>query len=161
MRPGPQDSSIAASGGGGIPILDTTMAVEVVASPVMSEAAADDIATSTGPVAGALPSPPQMAAATASAGADDNAVEEPEVIMGHPSLWVLGAISLSEVMDTTHFVLNKAHVVLRWEREDINEEWLCLSVWVSLLKKRTTSEKEKVEVRQKRLDVMEIMFARR
>jgi hypothetical protein len=37
--------------------------------------------------------------------------------------------------------------VLHREREDINEEQLCLSVWVSLLKQRTTSEKEKAEVR--------------
>jgi uncharacterized protein (DUF3084 family) len=35
------------------------------------------------------------------------------------------------------------HDVLRREREDINEEQLRLSVWVSLLKMRTTSEKEK------------------
>jgi hypothetical protein len=31
-------------------------------------------------------------------------------------------------------------------------------VWVSLLKKRTTSEKENAEVRQKCLDVMEILL---
>jgi hypothetical protein len=34
-------------------------------------------------------------------------------------------------------------------------------VWVSLLKQLTTSEKEKVEVRQKRLDVMEVLYIRR
>jgi hypothetical protein len=34
-------------------------------------------------------------------------------------------------------------------------------VWVSLLKQLTTSEKEKVEVRQKRLDVMEVLYNRR
>jgi uncharacterized protein (DUF3084 family) len=73
-------------------------------------------------------------AATTWAGADDNVVEEPEVIMGHPSLRVLGDASLSEVMGTTHFALNQMHDVLRQEREDINEERLCLLVWVSLLK---------------------------
>jgi hypothetical protein len=31
-------------------------------------------------------------------GADDNVVEEPEVIMGHLSLMALGTVSLSEVM---------------------------------------------------------------
>jgi hypothetical protein len=51
--------------------------------------------------------------------------------------------------------------VLHQEREDINEEWLHHSVWVSLLKQRTTSEKEKAEVRQKRIDVMEALYNRR
>jgi hypothetical protein len=51
--------------------------------------------------------------------------------------------------------------VLHQEREDINEEWLRHSVWVSLLKQRTTSEKEKAEVRQKRIDVMEVLYNRR
>jgi hypothetical protein len=102
-----------------------------------------------------------MAAATASTGANDNAVEEPMVIMGHPSFRAARAVSLSEVMVTSHFVLNQAHDVLCQEREDINIERLHLSGWVSLLKKRTTSEKEKVEVRQKHLDVMEILYNRR
>jgi hypothetical protein len=53
------------------------------------------------------------------------------------------------------------HDVLRREREDINEEQLRLSVWVSLLKMRTTSEKEKTEARQKCLNVMEILLDRR
>jgi hypothetical protein len=101
-----------------------------------------------------------MAAATASTGADDNAVEEPEVILRHPGHRAPGDVSLSEVMGTTHFALNQAHNVLRREREDINEEQLCLSVWVSLLKQWTTSEKEKADARQKLLDMMEILFTR-
>jgi hypothetical protein len=103
-------------------------------SPVTSKAAAGDPVASTGPAARAPSSPPCMVAATASMGADDNAVEEPEVIMGHPDLRVLGTVSLSEAMGTTHFALNQAHNVLHQEREDIHEEWLRLSVWVSLLK---------------------------
>jgi hypothetical protein len=35
--------------------------------------------------------------------------------------------------------------VLRQESEDINEEWLHLLVWVSLLKQWMTSKKEKAE----------------
>jgi hypothetical protein len=130
-------------------------------SPVTSEAAGGNPATSTVSVACAPSSPPQMAAATASTGANDNAVEEPMVIMGHPGFRAVGAVSLSEVMVTSHFVLNQTHDVLCQEREDINIERMCLSGWVSLLKKRTTSEKEKVEVRQKHLDVMEILYNRR
>jgi hypothetical protein len=149
-----------ATSGDGILARDSTTAVVAAASLVMSEAAASDPATSTGPAAGAPSSPPQMAAATASTGADDNAVEEPEVILRHPGNRAPGDVSLSEVMGTTHFALNQAHNVLRREREDINEEQLCLSVWVSLLKQWTTSEKEKADARQKLLDMMEILFTR-
>jgi hypothetical protein len=83
---------------------------------------------------GAPPSPPHMTSATTLTGINDNAVEEPEVIMGHPDLRASGTVSLSEGMGMAHFVLNQAHDVLRWEREDINKEWMHLSVWVSLLK---------------------------
>jgi hypothetical protein len=102
-----------------------------------------------------------MAAATTSTGTDNNAIEELEVIMGLPGLRASRTMSLSEVMVTSHLVLNQAHDVLRWEREDINEERLCLSVWVSLLNQWTTSEKEKAEVRQKCQDVMEVLYSRR
>jgi predicted HTH domain antitoxin len=150
------------AGGDGIPAPDTTMAEAVAtASPTTSEATSSDPAASTGPTAGALSSAPQMAAATASAGADDNTVEDPKVTMGHPGLRVPGAVSLSEVMGLSHFVLNQVHDVLRREREEINEERLCLSVLVSLLKKRMTSEKEMAEARQKHLNVMEILLDRR
>jgi hypothetical protein len=37
------------------------------------------------------------------------------------------------------------HDVLRQEREDINEERLHLSMWISLLKKQMTFEKEKAK----------------
>jgi hypothetical protein len=51
--------------------------------------------------------------------------------------------------------------VLHREREDINEERLRLSLWLSLLKQGTTSEKERAEVRQKRLNMMEVLYNRR
>jgi hypothetical protein len=103
-------------------------------SPVTSEAATDSPIASTSPASGAPSSPPRMAVTTALMGVDGNAIEEPEVIMGHPALRAHGTISLSEVMGTTHFALNQAHDVLRREREDNNEERLRLLVWVSLLK---------------------------
>jgi hypothetical protein len=111
-----------------------TTVAEAVACPTMSEAAASNPTISTGLVVDAPSSPPQMAAATPSAGVDDNTVKEPEVIMGHPSLRVPGAVSPSEVIGTTHFVLNQVYDVLRQER---------------------------AEVRQKRINMMEILFARR
>jgi hypothetical protein len=147
-------------GGDGVPALDTTTMAEAMASLVTSGAGAGDPAASTGPTAGAPPSLPHMAAAITSMGADDNVVEEPEVIMGHPDLRAPGTVSLSKMMGMTHLALNQAHDVLHWESEDINEEQL-LSVWISLLKKRTTSKKEKAEARQKSLDVMEVIYSRR
>jgi hypothetical protein len=136
-----------AAGGDGIPASDTTTAAEAATSLVMSEEDAGDPTALTSLTAGAPSPPPQMATATASAGADDNAVEEPEVIMGHPGLRAPGAVSLSEAMGMTHFMLNQVHDVLRRKREDISEERRCLFMWVSLLNKRTTSKKEKAEVR--------------
>jgi hypothetical protein len=125
---GPQDSPTAAAGDDEVPATDTTTAAEAMASPTMSGAPAGDLAALTGLAAGAPPSPPRMVAATTSTGADDNIVEEPEVIMGHPGLTASGTAFLFEAMGTTHFVLNQAHDVLRQEREDINEVWLHFSV---------------------------------
>jgi hypothetical protein len=51
--------------------------------------------------------------------------------------------------------------MLYWEREDIEEEWVSLMECGSLLKKRTTSEKEKMTDKQKYLDVMKIMHNRK
>jgi hypothetical protein len=85
----------------------------VMAPLATSGATAGDPAPSTSPAAGASPYPPRMAAATASTGADDNAVVEPEVIMGHPGLRASGIVSLFEAMGTSHFMLNQAHDVLR------------------------------------------------
>jgi hypothetical protein len=127
----------------------------------MSDAAANGPAASTSPTVKMPSSPPQMAVAAAPAGDDDNAVEEPEVIMGHPSLRALGDVSLSEAMGTAHFALHQVHDMLYWEREDIEEEWVSLMECGSLLKKRTTSEKEKMADKQKYLDVMKIMLNRK
>jgi hypothetical protein len=63
-----------------------------------------------------------MGAATALVGADDDAAEELEVILGHPILRAPGDVSLSKAMGTTHWVLNQVHGVLHREREDIDDE---------------------------------------
>jgi hypothetical protein len=157
--PAPQDPSIEAAGGDGTPFPKTVPAMGTTTTA--GEATADDPAASTGLATSAPSSPPQMASAIALVGTDDNANEEPEVIMGHLSLRAPGDVSLFEVMGATHFALNQVHDMLRREREDINKEWLCLLVWVSMLKKQTTSEKEKAEVRQKCLDVIEILLDKR
>jgi hypothetical protein len=60
--------------------------VGATASLMTSEAAAGGPGNLTGLMVGAPSSPPLMAASTASAGDDDNAIMEPEVVMGYPNL---------------------------------------------------------------------------
>jgi hypothetical protein len=143
-----------------VPKTDTTAAVGATASLTTGEVATGSPAASTGLTADAPSSPPWIAVATASVGADDNAIEEPKVIMGHPNPWALGQVSLSEVMGTGHFALNQVHDMLHHEWEDIDEERLRLSVQSSLLKKWMTSEKEKAVATQKQLAVMQILLDR-
>jgi hypothetical protein len=157
----PQGSPTTAASGDAVLAPDRTRVAEAMAYSATGGAAASDPAALTSLATGAPSSPPRMAAATTSMGADDNAIKEPEVIMGHCGLRAPGTLSLSEAMGTTHFALNQAHNVLHQERVDINKEWLRLSLWFSLLKQRTTSEKDKAEARKKRLDVMEVMYSKR
>jgi hypothetical protein len=49
-------------------------------------------------------------------------------------------------MCIAHFALNQVQDVLCQERADLDEERLCLSVWLSLLKKLMASEKAKAKV---------------
>jgi hypothetical protein len=86
-------------------LTDTTTAAQAMASPATSGAAAGDRPALPGSTTGALPSPCRTTASTTSTGTDDNAVEELEVIMGHPSLKAPGTVSLSEAMGPTHFAL--------------------------------------------------------
>jgi hypothetical protein len=102
-----------------------------------------------------------MAAAPSSAGNDDNAVEETEVVMGHPGLRAPGDVSLSKVMGITHFGLHQVRDVVYREREDIEEEWLRLTEWGSLLKELTTFEKEKAIGKQKYVGVTEVLLNRK
>jgi hypothetical protein len=161
---GSQDPSAEAVCGIGTPILETvlvtdmTTAVGATASLAMSEVATGEPAASIGLTDDAPSSPPQVAAATASTGDDDNTIEEPEVIMLDLDLRMLGKVSLSKAMGTTHFVLNEVHDMLHREREDLEEERLHLGEWGSLQKEWTTSEKEKMVVKQKFLDVMEVLL---
>jgi hypothetical protein len=124
-----------------MPETNMTTAMGATTSSTASEAATG------GPASGVPSSPPQMAAATALVGTDDNTIGEAEVIMGQLGLKVSGDVSLTEAMGTTHFALNQVHDVLRREREDIDEEQLRLSLWGSQLKKWMASEKEKAGAR--------------
>jgi hypothetical protein len=151
---GLQDPSAEVAHGDGMPIqeavpeTDSTTAAVAIVSLVMGNTAIGGPTGSIGPMAGAPSSPPKVAAATTSVGADDNAIKEPKVILGHSILRAPGDVSLSEALGMAHWVLNQVHDVLRQEREDIDDKQRCLLLWVSLLKKWMTSEKEKVEVKR-------------
>jgi hypothetical protein len=90
-----------------------------------------------------------MVATTASAGADDDAIEELEVILGHPFLKASGDVSLFEAMGAAHWMLIQTHDVLHRDRGDIDDKQRCLLLWVSLQRKQMASEKEKAKARQK------------
>jgi hypothetical protein len=102
-----------------------------------------------------------MVATTASAGADDDAIEELEVILGHPFLKASGDVSLFKAMGAAHWMLIQTHDVLHRDRGDIDDKQRCLLLWVSLLRKQMASEKEKAKARQKHLHVMEILLDRK
>jgi hypothetical protein len=102
-----------------------------------------------------------MVATTPSPGADDDAIEELEVILGHPFLKASGDVSLFKAMGAAHWMLIQTHDVLHRDRGDIDDKQRCLLLWVSLLRKRMASEKEKAKARQKHLHVMEILLDRK
>jgi hypothetical protein len=109
---GLQDPLAEASHGNGTPVqeavpeMDSITMVGATVSLAMCEVAVSGPTGLTGLTASAPSSPPQMAAATTSVGADDDTIEEPEVILGHPILRAPGDVSLSEAMGTTHWALN-------------------------------------------------------
>jgi hypothetical protein len=88
----------------------------VAVSSTMGGVAIGGPTGSIGPTVGEPSSPPQMVAATAPGGADDDAIEEPEVILGHPVLRAPEDVSLSKAMGMTHWALNQVHDMLHQDR---------------------------------------------
>jgi hypothetical protein len=76
--------------------LDMTVAVGTTATALI------------GMSAGASSSRPQIGAASATVVADNNIMEEPEVIHGHPLLRAPGDVSPDEAMGTAQWALNQA-----------------------------------------------------
>jgi hypothetical protein len=68
---------------------------------------------------------------------DDVTMEEPGVIVGHPTLRAPGHVSLDEDIDTA-----------------------CLLLWASMVKDRTIAESARAEARQQHLDVREELLNR-
>jgi hypothetical protein len=66
-----------------------------------------------------------------------------EVVLGHPTPYVSGDISVGEAMSTAHQALSQAQRIMHHEGEDLADERQRLQLWASLLKKTTVSEREK------------------
>jgi hypothetical protein len=109
-----------------MPEVNTSIVEGATAATSASDAAADGPVPLSGPAAGAPLSPPRMVV-------NNNAVKELEVSLGHRPVGAMGDVSLSNAMSTTHFALNQVHDVLHRERVDLDEECMCLSVWLSML----------------------------
>jgi hypothetical protein len=136
--------------------VETMVAEEATSSPAADEVADHDpAASSSGPTISPSSPQPQVVAASALAGVDDNITNEPEAVLGHPLLRALGDVSLDEEMGTVYWALNQAQDVLRRESGDIHNKCLRLLLWTSILKRRTTSERAMVQARQQHLDARE------
>jgi hypothetical protein len=101
-----------------------------------------------------------MGAASTSAVASNDIVEELEVIHGHPLLRAPGDVSLDEAMGTAPWALNQAQEVVHRERGDIDDERQRLLLWASMLKEWTTSEKVMEQARERHLDTREELLER-
>jgi hypothetical protein len=80
-----------------IPEADTTSVAGATASSTMGEVAANGPASMTGATARVSSAP----------GDDDNVVEDPKVVMGHPGLGAPGHVSVTEAVDIALFALHQ------------------------------------------------------
>jgi hypothetical protein len=103
---------------------DTTVATGATTSSMAGEVAAGGPAASTG-----------LRATTTSPIVNDNIVEEPKVILGHPVLRAPGDVSLDKAMGMAHWVLNQVQDMLHRESGDINDECQHLLMWASMLRR--------------------------
>jgi hypothetical protein len=89
-----------------------------------------------------LSSAPRSAAASGTATG-----EGMEVVLGHPTHYTLGDISVGEAVSTAHQALSQAQRVLRREGENLTDEHHHLQLWESMLKRMKVSEREAVWAR--------------
>jgi hypothetical protein len=83
-----------------------------------------------------LSSVPRRAAASGAA-----VGEGMEVVLGHPTPYAPGNISVSEAVSTAHQALSQAQHVLHHKGEDLADECRHLQLWASMLKRMTMSER--------------------
>jgi predicted dithiol-disulfide oxidoreductase (DUF899 family) len=63
------------------------------------------------------------------------------VVLGHPTPYAPGDISMSEAVSTAHQALSQTQHVLHREGEDLADERRRLQLWASMLKRTTMSER--------------------
>jgi hypothetical protein len=117
---------------------DGSLAPEVL--PEGDTNATGDTVASTGLAGGAFPS--------TVATNDDVAVEEPRVILGHPTLRAPRDVFLDEAMGTAHMALTQAQNVLHWESGGIIDERRRLLLWASKLKEPIMAERARAKAKQ-------------
>jgi hypothetical protein len=76
-----------------------------------------------------------------------------EVVLGHPTPYSPGDISMSEAMSTAHQALSQAQHILHREGEELADERHRLQLWTSMLKRTTMSEKAAARARQHGFDL--------
>jgi hypothetical protein len=70
------------------------------------------------------------------------------VVLGHPTPYAPGDISVSEAVSMAHQALSQAQCVLRHEGEDLADERRRLQLWASMLKGTMMSERVAAWARQ-------------
>jgi hypothetical protein len=133
-------------------------APEVVPSPSPVEVLAEEatpvmrsVAPSSPLAAAAASSSALGAAAPADAAAD--AVEETEVVTGHPTYHAPGDISLDGAVSTALRALSQVQRVLRREDGDLADERQRLQLWASMLKETTATERAEARGSQRGFDL--------
>jgi hypothetical protein len=76
-----------------------------------------------------------------------------EVVLGHPTPYAPGDISVGEAMSTAHHALSQAQRILHHEGEDLADEHRRLQLWASMLKRMTVSERVVARARQHGFDL--------
>jgi hypothetical protein len=76
---------------------------------------------------------------TASSGAITG--EGMEVVLGHPTPYAPGDISVGEPVSTAHQALSQAQCFLHHKGEDLADERWHLQLWASMLKRMTVSQR--------------------
>jgi hypothetical protein len=76
-----------------------------------------------------------------------------EVVLGHPTPYTSGDISVGEAVSTAHQALSQAQRVLHREGEDLADERRRLQLWASMLKRMTVSERVAMRARQHGFDL--------
>jgi hypothetical protein len=75
------------------------------------------------------------------------------VVLGHPTPYASGDISVSEAVSTAHQALSQVQCVLHRESEDLADERRRLQLWASMLKRTTMSERAVAWARQHGFDL--------